>query len=95
MEKSNERGKLIVSVLAGVVAGAALGVLFAPGKGRKTRKRLLSSVKGLAEDVKQKVKEEVNALRTRAGELELVAEEKMQDVVNGIHKEVDIIKHKA
>lgn len=88
MEKSNERGKLIVSVLAGVLAGAALGVLFAPNKGRKTRKRLLNNVKELAEDVKQKVKEEVNSLRTKVGELELVAEEKMQDVLNDVHKEV-------
>jgi len=46
-------GKAILGVMVGVAAGALLGVLFAPGKGLDTRKKI--SKKG--EDYKDAVKE--------------------------------------
>ncbi len=95
MENSNDTGKVLISLLVGALAGVAVGVLFAPYKGSKTRKRLMGSAKGLADDVKQRVKEEVNALRAKASELELMAEDKMQDMVNGVQKKVDAIKQHA
>ena len=37
---SNHLGNTTIAVLAGVVVGAGLGILFAPDEGKKTRKKI-------------------------------------------------------
>ncbi|MFC6876874.1 YtxH domain-containing protein [Flavobacterium myungsuense] len=46
--------KVLLGVLGGVAAGAIAGILFAPAKGSKTRKRIVNKGKGYANDVKGK-----------------------------------------
>ena len=46
--------KVLLGVLSGVAAGAIAGILFAPAKGVKTRKRIMDQGKGYAKDVKEK-----------------------------------------
>jgi gas vesicle protein len=45
-------GKLLAAILAGVAAGAVLGILFAPEKGSKIRKRILNKGERSAEELK-------------------------------------------
>ena len=47
-------GKILVGLLAGVAAGAALGILFAPDKGSNTRKKLSKSGEDFMDDMKVK-----------------------------------------
>lgn len=46
--------KGILSVLAGVATGAALGILFAPEKGSQTRKNIAAKGKGYTDELKNK-----------------------------------------
>ena len=46
--------KVLLGVLGGVAAGAIAGILFAPAKGTKTRKRIVNTGAGYAKDVKEK-----------------------------------------
>jgi gas vesicle protein len=47
-------GKVMLGVLAGVAAGALLGILFAPDKGSETRKKISKKSKDYTDAVKDK-----------------------------------------
>ena len=50
-------GKVLASVLAGVAAGAILGILFAPDKGTETRRKIAEKGSDLADSLKDKYAE--------------------------------------
>lgn len=54
-------GKFFVGVLSGLAAGAMLGVLFAPEKGKVTRKKIYRK----GEDVKDKFDEFIDEISER------------------------------
>jgi len=47
-------GKVLLGVLAGVAAGALVGILFAPAKGSRTRRRILKQGENYADGLKEK-----------------------------------------
>lgn len=58
----NDNSKVLVGLLVGLAAGAALGLLFAPEKGTETRDRLSQSLKDLGDSIKDKAADEINNL---------------------------------
>ncbi|SMC75214.1 YtxH domain-containing protein [Pedobacter nyackensis] len=58
----NDNSKVLVGLLVGLAAGAALGMLFAPEKGTETRDRLSQSLKDLGDSIKDKAADEINNL---------------------------------
>lgn len=49
-----ELGKVILGVVSGIAVGAVLGVLFAPDKGSKTRRKILDTGKEYTDNLKEK-----------------------------------------
>jgi len=90
---SNDTFKVIAAFAVGALAGAALGVLFAPDKGSKIRSKIAGSAKDMAEDFKKKMMEEANALRSKAEDLEQLAENKLHEMANGVKVKVEALKH--
>lgn len=79
-------GKVFVGLLAGIAAGALLGVLFAPEKGIETRRKISKKSKDFVDDVKSKyddfvrgVNEKVDSVRQEADYLKSKAS-KVQDM---------------
>lgn len=53
-------GKVILGVLAGLAAGAVLGILFAPDSGVNTRKKIARKSEEYVDDIKEKFNEFVD-----------------------------------
>lgn len=61
MKNSN----VILGVLGGVAVGAIAGILFAPAKGAKTRKRIMKKGNDYTKDLKNKFGELYNGINTK------------------------------
>lgn len=73
-EKQNKMRteKILLGVLAGIAAGAALGILFAPDKGSATRKKIMDMADDLTEGLKEKI---TDSIKTFTEQLENVKDD--------------------
>jgi len=93
MENSDSSSRVIGALLVGALTGAAVGLLFAPHKGSKTRRKLMNGAMDMADDVKMKLKEEASALRQKAEILEGAAMDKLHEVSTLVKSKMDGVKH--
>ena len=71
-------GKFIAGLAAGVLAGVALGILFAPDKGSETRRKLKEKGKGLADDLKEAFEQGMEKLSDLKDDLEQSIKDKTE-----------------
>jgi gas vesicle protein len=90
-------GKVLLGLLAGVAAGALLGVLFAPDKGSVTRKKISNKADDYADALKEKFNEYMDTVSEKVEEAkgEGYAEdlkEKFNEFLDSISEKVGDIK---
>jgi gas vesicle protein len=95
MDNSNNTGKIVGSLVVGALVGAALGVLFAPHKGTRTRSLIANGAEDMAKDFKKKmsreakdfkkmVSKDAKMLKDKAAELEELVEGKFESVSSSL-----------
>lgn len=62
MAKSS--AKLLIAAAIGLAAGIGVGMLVAPAKGSKTRKRLKKKIMSIADSFEDDISEKLNAFKT-------------------------------
>jgi gas vesicle protein len=83
MENSKSTVNVVGALALGVLAGTAIGLLFAPNKGSETRERIAGNAKRMADDLKRKVTNGANAFQDKADDLEKRAQDKLLNFKNG------------
>ena len=58
----SDNSKVVVALLVGLAAGAALGILFAPERGTETRDKLTESLKKLGDSIRETATNEIDNL---------------------------------
>jgi gas vesicle protein len=57
--------KVVLGLIGGLAIGALAGVLFAPAKGSKTRKRIMKKGSNYTKEIKDKIEEFYNTVATK------------------------------
>ena len=97
-------GKIVGSLVLGALAGATLGVLFAPRKGTKTKSKIAGNAEKMATDLKKKmskeardfrksVNKEAKMLKNKAAELEGLVDGKMESVTATLKEKANALLH--
>lgn len=86
----NDSGKIVTALLAGLAAGAVLGVLFAPEKGSETRDKINDSLGDLGDAIKERAEQQMDqlndfkekvlaAVKSKASKAESIIEDEIEE----------------
>ncbi len=92
MKRLRSIENVVGALLAGALVGAAMGVLFAPNKGSKTRRNITNGAADTVKGLKKKMKKETKAFRSKANDLIGYAEDKVDNVANAVIKKAESLK---
>jgi len=87
----SDNTKVVVALLAGLAAGAALGILFAPDAGSETRDKLSESLKNLGDSIKETAAAEIDNLTSMKDKVMSNFKSKLKDVETEYH--ADDVEH--
>lgn len=75
----NDNGKLVTALLAGLAAGAVLGLLFAPDKGTETRDKINESLSDLGDAIKERAEVQFDQLHELKDKLVSLVKSKVSE----------------
>jgi len=88
-EKMNDNGKVVTALLAGLAAGAVLGLLFAPDKGSETRDKINESLADLGDAIKERAEEQLDQLSELKDRIVASLTSKVKEVEQAIDDEIE------
>lgn len=90
---SNNNGKVLLGVLAGVAVGATLGILFAPDKGSNTRKKISKKGEDFAEGLEEQFNAFLESVTQKFEELKQEAEVAAQNGQNAVEETAEEVNY--
>ncbi|WP_445386377.1 YtxH domain-containing protein [Robiginitalea sp. IMCC44478] len=102
---SNDSGSVLLALLTGAAIGAGVGILYAPDKGSKTRKKIKKKAKAASEDISDRVSKATEELtktaQTQKEDFERRLDEsisnmsyKADDIIAGLERKLADLKKK-
>ncbi|MCT1532316.1 YtxH domain-containing protein [Sphingobacterium daejeonense] len=85
----NDNGKIVTALLAGLAAGAVLGIIFAPEKGSETREKLNESLTDLGDAIKERAEEQFDQLSDFKDKLVAAVKSKLGRAEDAIDEEIE------
>ncbi|ERJ57786.1 YtxH domain-containing protein [Sphingobacterium paucimobilis] len=84
-----DSGKVVAALLAGLAAGAVLGVLFAPEKGTETREKINESLADLGDALKERAEEQLDQLNDFKEKVLAMVKTKVSKAENFLDEEIE------
>ena len=82
----------LLGLTAGTVVGVGLGILFAPDKGKNTRKKIKDSVSDKVDELKEQLESLTKNLREKSSEIKGSLEQKVDNLLSeSNYKSEDLI----
>jgi gas vesicle protein len=102
---SNDSGSVLLALLTGAAIGAGVGILYAPDKGSKTRKKIKKKAKAASEDISDRLSKATEELtktaQTQKEDFERRLDEsisnmsyKADDIIAGLERKLADLKKK-
>lgn len=91
MSKNSNKGKALIALLTGAAIGAGMGILFAPEKGKKTRKKIKRKVDDTSHEISARVSKATDELSKTAEKKKRDFDRNLDDAVSAMSSKADSI----
>ena len=90
--KTSNTRAILGGMFLGAAIGTTLGILFAPYSGNKTREKIASGAKEMADDLKKRMNDEVQFIQAKVDKMMNRTEAKVEAATNGIKEKLESYK---